>query len=137
MLNGYDCSDPLLSDREGGAAGGDKGNKGRQLTLSTRHINQSAIAIAINRLQSFYFVGVFDQYVLSLQLLHKIANISTIPSVVELFPIRTTNAQLSEILNRHVELYDPYDSVLYTEANRLFQLSCIRYGLSYVHKMYE
>ena len=34
----------------------------------------------LNRLQSFYFVGLFDQYALSLQLLHKIANISTIPS---------------------------------------------------------
>lgn len=108
MLNGHECSSPLFKNQP---------------------FNNTALQYAVHRLQEFCFVGLTDSFDLSVRLFHAMANQSTTPNPVELYAARTSRVDKSEALQRHVVFDDPYDSVLYGEAKRLFQTRLAIYGV--------
>ena len=108
MLNGYNCYSDSL----------------------TRHkpFNSTALDIALSRLRQFFFVGIFEEYEKSIQVFHYLANVSTKPHWVEYKKLRTTKVSKNIIktvlgLPLLQQFKDPYDDVVYEEAQRLFNIT--------------
>lgn len=55
--------------------------------------------------------------------------IGTVPTDVELFPLRSTNSTDKAFLMEHVVFEDPYDTLLYQTAQKMYQEE-----LAYVEK---
>jgi hypothetical protein len=128
MLNGFMCSSPTLFHQPLPDT-----NISDYEIPSYNHslpLNQTAIDIALRRLRQFRFVGLFERFEESVQLLHKILGRNkTQPSSVELFPQRTTSPYWGKLLRDHIRLYDPYDSIVYAEAKVIFENMLREHGM--------
>ena len=86
--------------------------------------NVTALHTAKQRLQQFFFVGIFEHYEESIRLFHLIANVSTKPHWTELRKQRITkvDAKIRSIIMKNVtqSFVDPYDDELYALATALF-----------------
>jgi hypothetical protein len=129
MLNGFECYSSTLfpiKDARGGINSNDTAEISEHNPRIPQYdrslpLNTTAIDIAIRRLRQFRFVGLFDQFNTSLHLLHRVmVGYKSKPSVVELFPQRTTSSDLATLISSHITVHDPYDSILYNEARKLF-----------------
>jgi hypothetical protein len=103
MILGYHCADS-------------------QFILPRNPINMTLIEEAKKRLRQFYFLGIFEEYQKTIELFHRISsNGTTIPSVVELLPIRQSNQSKARVLRAYFSNYsDPYDDALYEEGKKIF-----------------
>ena len=111
MLLGYECLSGFLS--------------------RDQPFNQTALDIALQRLRTFFFVGIFEDYEASLQLFHQVANASTVPHWTELTKSRVSSADqgiLQYIVQNISSHYiDPYDDQVYDLAQNLFEQSKQKY----------
>ena len=90
-------------------------------------INQNIISEAVDRLRQFYFVGIFEQYSLSVHLFYRMiakknGNETILnPSILEILPTRKGDHTKASIVDKYLANYtDPYDSILYKEGLKLF-----------------
>ena len=137
MLNGYMCSSSTIFPHASALStnGTTLINDDNLLPIPQYNrslpLNQTAIDIALYRLRSFRFVGLFHHFNTSIRLLHRIMNnSSTLPSPVELFPQRTTNHNMSVLLMRDIDFYDPYDTIIFAEAKKLFALQLLAHNMT-------
>jgi len=133
MLNGYPCSADVLFPLDRSAVLNATLCTKKECTLkydSKWPLNQTAIDVARRRLSQFRFVGIFEQFNLSVHLLHRVMGTNTTPSAVELFPQRTTeNHTLARVFRDRVPYFDPYDSIVYAEAKKMFAAQLRKYKL--------
>lgn len=99
MLNGVPCTSKLLV---------------------SNGFNQTALDFAIQRLKQYMFVGIFERYADTINMLHFYAGVSTKPHPVELIKFRTTNSNISSYIKERLEFNDPYDNKLYEVALNIF-----------------
>jgi len=99
MLNGVPCTSKLLV---------------------SNGFNQTALDFAIQRLKQYLFVGIFERYVDTINMLHFYAGGSTKPHYIELIKLRTTDNNISSYIKDRLEFNDPYDSKLYEVALNIF-----------------
>lgn len=92
-----------------------------------RVINQTIISEAVDRLRQFYFVGIFEQYSLSVHLFYRMIakkngnDTTLVPSILEILPTRKGDHTKASIVDKYLANYtDPYDSILYKEGLKLF-----------------
>lgn len=88
-------------------------------------LKRQAAEAAQERLRDFFFVGLTEEFERSLLLFHELANVSTVPTAVELFPQRVTStkSQYSYLADHFDELNykDPNDEALYETAKQIFE----------------
>ncbi len=143
MLNGYECYSPSLFPFADSSAVNLSEPVDRQslripVFNRTAPLNQTAIDIALSRLRQFRFVGLFDQFNASVHLLHRVmssggsggSGSGTSPSPVELYQKRNSSKLLTALLSAKVTVFDPYDSVVYAEAQRLFREQLAKFNMS-------
>lgn len=92
---------------------------------SSHNLPSNAIEMATARLRNFFFVGLTEQYERSLRLFHELANMSTVPTDVELFPQRVKSTHpYYKYISAHfdeIQYSDPIDSGLYEIAKQIFE----------------
>jgi hypothetical protein len=133
MLNGFMCSSPTLFDQQL------RMNVTQCLRTANCTIpqynhslplNHTAVNVALRRLRQFRFVGIFERFNVSVHLLHRTMATGLTPSPVELYPQRTTNRSLAKVLKREIRLYDPYDTIIYDEAKKIFEKQLREYNVT-------
>lgn len=134
MLNGWACYSPTLFKIHDWMlpAVASPGNYTLFINKAvdyTQEFNQTAVDIAIRRLQQFRFVGIFDDFNKSVHLAHKMLSNDTSPGPVELYPQRTTNIETTTLLMEHMDVFDPYDTIIYQEAKKIFNQQTKFYNL--------
>lgn len=101
MILGYDCAD---SDY-----------------ILPLPLNQTILQQAINKLNSFSFIGLFEEYSKSIELFHITAGKGTVPSPVEIARTRLTDHNITKIISSFLWNYtDPYDHLLYAVGRKIF-----------------
>jgi len=88
--------------------------------LVSNGFNQTAVDFAIERLNQYMFVGIFERYEDTVKMLHFYANISTTPHPIELIKLRASDKVVANYINEKLDFDDPYDSKLYEAALNIF-----------------
>lgn len=88
--------------------------------LVSNGFNQTALDFAIERLNQYMFVGIFERYEDTVNMLHFYANVSTSPHPIELIKLRKTDTVIANFINERLKFHDPYDIKLYEAAVNIF-----------------
>jgi len=88
--------------------------------LVSNGFNQSAIDFAIERLNQYMFIGIFERYEDTVNMLHFYANVSTSPHPIELIKVRSMDIDIENYIYERLYYNDPYDTQLYDAALNIF-----------------
>ena len=124
MLNGFECASPfpLVQQLPSNTSRTNYSTAEPSQLFGLARFDEVFLSKAVSRLRRFFFVGVFEQYTRSLNVLHALAGRNTTPHSWELFRYRSSPNDMAELLLRRLQekgYSDPYDQALHEQAKLL------------------